>query len=121
MATIGIAIFFYGGLIPFLGVRWVILRDVKALERLARDGVAHRPTDIAALSHMSGQKVARLFWEDDGKEASADFELFRITVEQFSACDVCILARSCDKFVLAVLGSNGVFVGKRRGLFGTLN
>jgi HAMP domain-containing protein len=97
-----------------LAIRFRIRRDLKPLRRLARDGVAYRPSETKLHDGLSGEKTLRVFWREGEKEASADVELHRASIEPCLREEVIVLARPRDKLVLAVLGGNGVFVGKRR-------
>jgi hypothetical protein len=119
---LGTVMLIYGWLIPLWAVRHVILRDVKALKRLARDGLAQRVTRFDVLRYRRDlNKGLRLYWHEDDKEVGAEFELRRPSLEPFDLDQMFVVARRRDSFVLASLGPNGVFVGKRRGLFGTVN
>jgi len=97
-----------------LAIRFSIRRDLKPLRRLAREGLAHRPSDTSIHDGLTGDKTLRVFWREGDKDASADVELHRTQIEACSRDEVVILARPRDKYVVALLGSNGVFVGKRR-------
>ncbi len=108
-------------LIPYWAIRRLILRDARAIVRLAREGTAYRQTSVNVGRFLDGSISLRVGWLENNREVSGEFELRRQRIDRFDPADIFVVARPRDQLVLVVLGPNGVFVGKRRGLFGTLN
>lgn len=121
MAVMIPAMFFFVGILPAFAIRRILMRDVRALVRVAREGRVFQP--IAAgdrLDLYGGMSSLSLVWKEDGKEVLAQLDVFKPDLQPVLASDVRVLARPRDKYVLAVLGDNGVFVGLRRRYFGKI-
>lgn len=103
-----------GIILPAWGMYWVIGRDAKAIRRLARLGTIYKPTGIRGATDSALEQVVALRWRENGREAKAIFELRTRDIEPVPTDQIFVVSRKHDSFVLASLGGNGIFVGKRR-------
>jgi hypothetical protein len=101
-----------GGVLPGKAIRAFVRAEIKHVPDIIRSGVAHRAV-IAKHNrdHTGGVHMLTVAWEEDGKTATAHFDIAK--PDATFAGEITVLVRPKQRLVGAVLGEDGFFLGKR--------
>ncbi|MEP6864768.1 MAG: hypothetical protein ABJE66_29380 [Deltaproteobacteria bacterium] len=110
LAWAGVAMFFGIGFWLTLGLRMLVMRDVRQIERLIKHGVPHRAAitsrKFIAESPLGGASNMTVAWSENGQEVSARMndrtDVLNGPVER----DVVVLTRGHKRWVGVVVGDN---------------
>jgi hypothetical protein len=100
------------GLLPGLGVRWLLGRDVAAARRLAASAPAFCGKLVSRHEYNPGVPVLTVAWKEGGQDAAGHFELLK-PIDVTETDSLIVLAHPLGESVAVAFGDNGMFVGRR--------
>jgi ABC-type multidrug transport system fused ATPase/permease subunit len=111
---VAVIILFFVAFLPAFAVRRIIGRDVRDAKEIARDGLAYsaRVTSHERLA-FGGMHFIELVWQEDGRNASARFNIEKLDADPATGTELAVLARPGKRPVAVVLG-DAMVVGYRR-------
>jgi hypothetical protein len=99
------------GILPAYSIHRILMRDVNALNELARDGTASLGTILKHQRLSSGLHVIDIGWQAEGSDHIARFDIEKLESE--TAQEVVLLSLPGKRVVAAAFGDEGLFAGRR--------
>ena len=107
---------FYCGVLPALAARWLVMRDLKRVRSLVRDGDIYPARVVRRVlrSLVGGASHLEVSWHDSQREQLAYFDVDARQLEDQIAPGTCIVAKRRRRQVLAYINGK-LFVARRAG------